>query len=77
MAVFTHPASPLKCGGAPQKIAYLAADYWRKQKLLDLIRTASRTRRCSRWPPGHRSWRRRPPGTGIEARLRSEMTACF
>ncbi len=29
-AVFTHPATPIKCGGAPQKIMYLAADYWRK-----------------------------------------------
>jgi len=29
-AIFTHPATPIKCGGAPQKIMYLAADYWRK-----------------------------------------------
>ncbi|MDF1837897.1 MAG: FAD/NAD(P)-binding oxidoreductase, partial [Planctomycetota bacterium] len=29
-AIFTHPNTPLKCGGAPQKIMYLAADYWRK-----------------------------------------------
>lgn len=29
-AVFTHPNTPIKCGGAPQKIMYLAADYWRK-----------------------------------------------
>ncbi len=27
-AVFTAPASPIKCGGAPQKIMYLSADYW-------------------------------------------------
>ncbi|MFS0643341.1 FAD/NAD(P)-binding oxidoreductase [Siminovitchia sp. 179-K 8D1 HS] len=27
-AVFTHPATPIKCGGAPQKIAYLAEDYF-------------------------------------------------
>ena len=25
-AVFTHPSTPIKCGGAPQKIAYLADD---------------------------------------------------
>lgn len=37
-ALFTHPAGPIKCGGAPQKIAYLAADYWRKQGVLDDIR---------------------------------------
>lgn len=29
-AVFTQPITPIKCGGAPQKIAYLAADYFRK-----------------------------------------------
>ncbi len=33
-AVFTMPAGPIKCGGAPQKIAYLAADYWREQGVL-------------------------------------------
>jgi sulfide:quinone oxidoreductase len=34
-AVFTQPATPIKCGGAPQKIAYLAADYLRKHNLAD------------------------------------------
>jgi len=29
-ALFTHPATPIKCGGAPIKITYLASDYWRK-----------------------------------------------
>ncbi|WP_067792327.1 NAD(P)/FAD-dependent oxidoreductase [Actinomadura formosensis] len=37
-AVFTHPAGPIKCGGAPQKIAYLAADYWRREGRLNDIR---------------------------------------
>ncbi|MCT8340666.1 NAD(P)/FAD-dependent oxidoreductase [Flavobacteriaceae bacterium TK19130] len=32
-AVFTQPTTPIKCGGAPQKIAYLAADYFRKHGL--------------------------------------------
>lgn len=32
-AVFTQPTTPIKCGGAPQKIAYLAADYLRKNNL--------------------------------------------
>jgi sulfide:quinone oxidoreductase len=36
-AVFTMPAGPIKCGGAPQKIAYLAADYWREQGVLNKI----------------------------------------
>lgn len=30
-AVFTHPATPIKCGGAPQKIAYLADETFRKK----------------------------------------------
>ncbi len=34
-AVFTQPTTPIKCGGAPQKIAYLAADYFRKKKMSD------------------------------------------
>ena len=36
-AVFTMPTDPIKCGGAPQKIAYLAADHWRKEGVLDDI----------------------------------------
>ncbi len=32
-ALFTQPATPIKCGGAPQKIMYLAADYLRKHGL--------------------------------------------
>ncbi len=36
-AVFTMPTDPIKCGGAPQKIAYLASDYWRSQGVLDRI----------------------------------------
>ena len=34
-ALFTQPVAPVKCGGAPQKIMYLAADYLRKNGLLD------------------------------------------
>jgi len=37
-ALFTMPAGPIKCAGAPQKIAYLAADYWREQGVLNDIR---------------------------------------
>lgn len=29
-ALFTQPTTPIKCGGAPQKIMYLAEDYFRK-----------------------------------------------
>lgn len=34
-AVFTNPNTPIKCGGAPQKIMYLLSDFWRKQGLLN------------------------------------------
>lgn len=34
-AVFTQPTTPIKCGGAPQKIAYLFADYVGKHNLKD------------------------------------------
>lgn len=36
-AVFAMPSGPIKCAGAPQKIAYLASDYWRKQGVLNDI----------------------------------------
>lgn len=32
-ALFTSPGTPVKCGGAPQKIMYLTADYLRKHGL--------------------------------------------
>ena len=32
-AIFTNPHTPIKCGGAPQKIMYLAADYFKKNKI--------------------------------------------
>lgn len=36
-AVFAMPSGPIKCAGAPQKIAYLAADYWRSEGVLSDI----------------------------------------
>jgi sulfide:quinone oxidoreductase len=36
-AVFMMPSGPMKCAGAPQKIAYLASDYWQKQGVLKNI----------------------------------------
>jgi sulfide:quinone oxidoreductase len=32
-ALFTNPHTPIKCGGAPQKIMYLASDYFRKHQI--------------------------------------------
>ncbi len=36
-AVFTEPITGVKCGGAPQKIAYLAEDHFRRSGLRDRI----------------------------------------
>lgn len=36
-ALFTQPSTPIKCGGAPQKIMYLTADYLRRKGLLDQV----------------------------------------
>lgn len=36
-AIFTSPNTPIKCGGAPQKIMYLAADYWRRHGVADNV----------------------------------------
>lgn len=34
-AIYTQPATPIKCGGAPQKIMYLADDYYQKKGVKD------------------------------------------
>ncbi|MFZ2726057.1 MAG: FAD/NAD(P)-binding oxidoreductase [Methylococcaceae bacterium] len=39
-AIFTQPPMPIKCAGAPQKIAYLAADRFRKAGILKDINVA-------------------------------------
>jgi sulfide:quinone oxidoreductase len=42
-AIFTQPLPPIKCGGAPQKIMYLADSYFRKSK----VRNESKVVFCS------------------------------
>ncbi len=37
-AMFTSPSTALKCGGAPQKITYLAADFFRKHELIGKVK---------------------------------------
>ncbi len=76
-AVFTHPASPLKCGGAPQKIAYLAADSWRKRNVLDDIRIilVIPDPTMFKVPVWSQVLEKVAHRYGIEVRLRSEMTA--
>jgi sulfide:quinone oxidoreductase len=37
-ALFTHPVGAVKCGGAPQKICYLAEDHFRRSGIRDKCR---------------------------------------
>ncbi|MFP8882947.1 NAD(P)/FAD-dependent oxidoreductase [Streptomyces mangrovi] len=76
-AVFTHPATPLKCGGAPQKIAYLAADHWRRKGVLDRIRVVLviPDPALFKVPVWNRELERVARRYGIEVRLNTEMTA--
>lgn len=37
-ALFTHPATPVKCAGAPQKIMYMVADHLRRSGLAERSR---------------------------------------
>jgi sulfide:quinone oxidoreductase len=39
-AIFHNPHTPVKCGGAPHKIMYMAADYFRKHGVLKNIQVA-------------------------------------
>ena len=32
-AIFTEPSMPIKCPGAPQKLAFLRTDKWNKENL--------------------------------------------
>ncbi|MEX2973057.1 FAD-dependent oxidoreductase [Streptomyces sp. C184] len=75
-AVFTMPSGPVKCGGAPQKIAYLAADHWRKRGVLDAIRTILVLPEPAMFkvPVFDRALTETARRYGIEVRLSSEMT---
>lgn len=42
-AIFTFPNSPVKCPGAPQKIAYIAEEYFRKQNVRDNVKVVYNT----------------------------------
>lgn len=42
-AIFTQPPMPIKCAGAPQKILYLACDYWMQKGVLGNIDVQFRT----------------------------------
>ena len=37
-AIFTHPSTPIKCGGAPIKISFLTSHHLRKKGILDQVK---------------------------------------
>jgi sulfide:quinone oxidoreductase len=75
-AVFTMPAGPIKCAGAPQKIAYLAADWWRSQGVLDRTRVilVLPTAAMFSQPDWARVLEGVAAGYGIEVRKESQLT---
>ncbi|MEU6554337.1 FAD/NAD(P)-binding oxidoreductase [Streptomyces sp. NPDC046915] len=76
-AVFTQPATPVKCGGAPQKIVYLAADHWRRRKVLRDIRVVFVLPDTVLFRVGEyrRILEQVVARYGVEVRFQSEMTA--
>jgi sulfide:quinone oxidoreductase len=75
-AVFTMPAGPIKCAGAPQKIAYLAADHWRREGVLRDIRVVLvlPTPAMFGVPVFSKELERVVARYGIEVHLNSEVT---
>jgi len=74
-AVFAMPSGPIKCAGAPQKIAYMAADYWRSQSRQNDIRVVLvlPTPAMFGVPVYAKELKRVADGYGIEVRLSSEV----
>jgi sulfide:quinone oxidoreductase len=75
-ALFTMPAGPIKCAGAPQKIAYLAADWWRSQGVLDRTRVilVLPTAAMFSQPDWAKVLEGVAAGYGIEVRKESQLT---
>jgi sulfide:quinone oxidoreductase len=75
-ALFTMPAGPIKCAGAPQKIAYLAADWWRSQGILDRTRVilVLPTAAMFSQPDWAKVLEGIAAGYGIEVRKESQLT---
>lgn len=76
-AIFTAPSGSIKCPGAPQKIAYLAADWWRRQGVLDRIEVVLVLPGAGLFgiPEFARTLERVVARYGIDVRLESEVTA--
>ena len=73
--IFTMPPGPIKCAGAPQKIAYLAADWWRSQGVLERTRMilVLPTAVIFSQPDWAKVLERVAAGYGIEVRRESQL----
>ena len=76
-AVFTMPSPPIKCAGAPQKIAYLADDALRRRGIRDRSRIVYATATPSIFSVPHYApaLERVVARRGIDARYRHELVA--
>ncbi|MGB5133863.1 MAG: FAD/NAD(P)-binding oxidoreductase [Prochlorococcaceae cyanobacterium] len=74
-AVFTCPPMPIKCPGAPQKIAYLADDVFRKKKLKANVVYATATPGIFGVPVYAAPLREVVKRKGIDARYNHVLTA--
>jgi len=74
-AVFTCPPMPIKCPGAPQKIAYLADDVFRKKKLKANVIYATATPGIFGVPVYAAPLREVVKRKGIDARYNHVLTA--
>jgi len=75
-ALFTEPNTPIKCGGAPQKIMYLADDAFRKQGVRDGSRVIFAKGKPSIFsaPKYARSLEKVVARKGIETRFNQNLT---
>ncbi len=76
-ALFTNPGTPVKCGGAPQKIMYLADDHLRKADVRDRSRIvfASATETIFQVPRYARTLERVIERKGIETLFGHDLIA--
>lgn len=76
-AVFTQPSTPIKCGGAPQKIAYLADDAFRKSGVREKAQIvfASGTPSIFAVEKYAKTLRKVVERKGIDARFRHNLVA--
>ena len=74
-AIFTHPNTPVKCGGAPQKIAYLADDAFRRQGVRDKTTIVFASASASIFPVEKyaKTLRQVIARKGIDARFRTNL----